>query len=326
MTESRPIHAAPIIAGPPTYRSISNVDEMRGGVFRPEHRAVHSQGWNGQGSQGAVSAARVFDTGPTFARGAASSNMLKSHSRVGGQLSVPPPMFPYATATNRSETTRFFEYKSSTLTHVPVTFSSFLDGTLTSTALGEIFQSVGAGVEFGLQVVDVNNNVLANVLSVSARSAYDPLSPDGWSLFTRSSGAAALTDWNDAFTDITPPTLFFGDVYDVNYLKNFPDAYLAPVDTILGFRWYLETEAGMEGIFLFNAILESNFHNTAVFDQFISDSAAGQATVTEYFTVPQQVTPVPEPSSAMLLVGCLVMLIPASVMLSRLHSGQSSRA
>ncbi|MCP5159298.1 MAG: hypothetical protein H6975_07715 [Gammaproteobacteria bacterium] len=308
------VYAQPILVGPPTFSTVSQITEDR--ALQATNAINHSASSATWKSTGATSASNgpilITVPGtqqPTVADGIASDTELKSVSRVTGSLGARAPgaTMPSVRATNRSDITRFFLFDSSTLGTVPVTFTAFLDGEMTTTAGYEILSAASnARVTLGLDVVDISGALITNVFEVSARSEF---APGGglprWTLLTSELGAAANGKWSNSFTDTTPGGAFFGNVYDIDYLENFANAYQAPIGVPIGFNWYLETEAFIEGTTAVNILLESDFFNTLTVDQMIDSSAANLATMTEVLVTPL-VSAVPLPTTWLLLVSGLV--------------------
>ncbi len=288
------------IVGQPTFFSESRVEENRGSTRPPAVGFISSSSYNGRGSSGTISSIDgpfipspvVFD--PTEAKGESSNTQLKSLSRASGDILFRNDRndpFPFVLARNTSVTTRYFSFSSVDPT-VPLDFISFLTGELTTfRGIAESLRDVYASMSFGLQIIDTNNQVLADVFQVSAVNRRQFSS--SFFLSTLATGAADLTDWQSAIDGTLDTT---GGTLDISYLRRFENAFNAPVDTILGFQWTLQTEAFMEGAGV-SGQFESDFFTTADFGLEINSSAAGVATMTEVLSVPAMI---PEPSSLLL--------------------------
>ena len=305
------VFAAALIAGPPTYSTSSSLIEDRGAV-NDVLRAIHGRQTGYKSNSGATAAIKSFPEGggtlPSGAIGIASDTQLKSLARAAGRLANPDPNVPFVEARNLSVTTRYFSFSSSQST-VPLDFFASVDGTLISAYLAEIIADVHSQVRFGLDVVDLNNTVIAPVFEVMAINQWT--GPGTFSLSTTTSGAADLADWQAAIDDLgVPPgaTPAGGRVFGVDYAKLLRNAYQAPVDRVLGFRWFLETEATVSGGFDFGtaALVEADFYNTANIDIALNDNAAVDASFSEILVTP---VVVPLPATApLVLTGCGVLI------------------
>jgi len=294
-----PAQAVVMSFGPATYTVTTTIVEDRG-TAPPAFgtRAVHAYAGAGQSqaSGGAISTVAgpgfISDNAPTTATGVSTNTTLRALSRVTGETSFPAALgdpLPSVRAHTRSENVRRYVFSNPidpTATTVPLDFSYALDGYMLAGIANEVpgaFNLVSVG--FGVRVTDAASGSGTTVFET--RAAMDRtgiLVPNR----TSTAGVAVLADWLDAITPrtIDPPSAFLTGV-DVNYIGSFLSAFQAPVGRELEVNWFLETESSMQGSAIIDALLESNFRDTAEVGIAVGAGAPG-AIFEEILSIPPQ--------------------------------------
>ena len=312
-----------VIPGPATYSVTTLVEQNRGSAPPTlDNRVVHSHAGSGQSSASTGTVVSFigfpgFISGnrPTEAGGTSTNTTLHAISRVTGatQFINQSNVVPNVLARTRAENNRLFQFSDPSAATVPVTFNYLLDGLMMFGMVADLPGASGhSAVHFGLHVTDTVTSAITPVFDTRATLDRTGLNP----FFTTVSGAAALIDWTDAFTPGTVPgdlpgsALNFLDVLDVNYFGAFLNAYQAPVNRLLSFNWFLETEASMQGNAIIDALLESNFRDTAVVGFEIGTGASG-ASFQEFLSIPDTTpslaAPAPDTLGLFMMGGLAVM-------------------
>lgn len=315
LLETNVASAATTLVGPPTYETQSTiVQASQSGMafdtnisFNGSNYASASQ--HDSGLIVANGNAPVGQNNLTEAKGFVSNTQLKSSSRAAGYLGYTGQANTLASinATNRSQVTRFFEFKAARgESDVPLDFIFFTDGILTTNFEAEIWPSAAAKAEvvFGLEVLNENAQLIRREFEVRGSVLSRFAGPQGFSLQTSAQGVDANI-WDSAFTEIEQPAITNGLAYQVDFVGAKQSQVNARDGSILGFRWYLYTEALAQGGHSNNVFVEADFFNTANIDvQLDAQAVLNGASFTEIDVI----APVPIPAPILLLLPCLAYL------------------
>jgi len=196
---------------------------------------------------------------------------------------------------------------------VPLDLLAFLDVSLTSFHAPEVTQEVRSSVRFGLDIVDSMGSLVAPIFSANAQNMRQA---NTYTVSSTSFGALDPLDWDAAIGPLQPPfplpsNLPFdpsgGIKVDISLFKNLKNAYMAPANQVLGFRWFLETEARISGAYAYppGALVEGDFFYTANLGIELNETAPNDVVVTEILSV----APVPVPPAVALFLPALIALL-----------------
>ena len=300
---------AAVIAGSPTYQSTSSLFIDRG-TFRPGGivRGSSSTGFNGGGATGAATGPLIVpapENGPNApgATGSATDTQLRSFSRVAGEMGTADPATPRVEASNRSEVIRYFTFSNPGGSTVALDFLSFFDGTLRAGAFYELLGGASADMVFGLDIIGTQPGTRVKVFETRAGLNLVP-SNNTWTFNTSVRGPADPANLAAAFIEGTGAS--HEAVYDAQFAEVLIEAARVPVGTIIGFNWYLETLARMEGEYVFQSLIAADFGSTAVVDLRISAVDEATASFEEVASVPSVVQVDAPAPAGLMLAGCLL--------------------
>lgn len=321
------------LLGPASYVVSTNVElDVQERPFMPARTSVEVRGYRST-QPGASLIERVAPQPIREARAIADAGNLPGRlttlAEVSGGISrraIDPN--PFMRATALSSVTRFWRFDSTdpTVTQAELRFDYLLSGALTLQGIGVRGSPGVATTRYRLELLDEDFNVTQTPIRVELRlvnpaSEVQLLSNFNDFFFVETFGSLADADSIRAAARVVDPIfeglLLLGPAEaEIRTLQRSTDTILLPLDTPIGFRWTLESEAELVHNLniapqtIFDSLVSSNFARTLYLDTdelddsiSISESGFGFSLAGDSVGVVSfaEILVVPEPGSAALL-------------------------